>query len=95
MVELRQTAKDNLVVSWHHQGDSWSLTASHFWLDAYNDTNRYRRYEINTRKTWSLGHYNPWAGFFLQHLIDDDSLAYADQRYSTRDLYYFQVGLDF
>lgn len=95
VVELRQTAKDNLVVSWHHQGDSWSLTASHFWLDAYNDTNRYRRYEINTRKTWSLGHYNPWAGFFLQHLIDDDSLAYADQRYSTRDLYYFQVGLDF
>lgn len=95
VVELRQTAKDNLVVSWHHQGESWSITASHFWLDAYNDSNRYRRYEINARKNWKIQGYNPWAGFFVQHLIDDDSLAYADQRYSTRDLYYFQVGLDF
>jgi iron complex outermembrane receptor protein len=95
VVELRQTAKDNLVMSWHHQGEDWSLTASHFWLDAYNGSNRYRRYEINTRKTWSIGRYHPWAGFFVQHLIDDNSLTYADQRYSTRDLYYFQVGLDF
>lgn len=95
VVELRQTAQDNLVVSWHHQGDGWSVTASHFWLDAYNETNRYRRYEINTKKTWSLNGYKPWAGFFLQHLIDDFPLAYADQRYSTRDLYYFQAGLDF
>ncbi len=64
-------------------------------MDAYNGSNRYRRYEINTRKTWSIGRYHPWAGFFVQHLIDDNSLTYADQRYSTRDLYYFQVGLDF
>jgi len=95
VVELRQTAKDNLVMSWHHQGEDWSLTASHFWLDAYGGKRRYRRYEINTRKTWSIGSYHPWAGFFVQHLIDDNSLTYADQRYSTRDLYYFQVGLDF
>jgi iron complex outermembrane receptor protein len=99
-VDTRLSAKDSVVASWHHQGSRWSLTGSHFWYDAYNSKysgkgNRYRRYEISLKVFDRIGRYNPWLGFHVQHLVDDSSLVYANQRYSTNNLYNVQLGLNF
>ena len=99
-VDTRLSAKDSVVASWHHQGSRWSLTGSHFWYDAYNSKysgkgNRYRRYEVSLKVFDRIGRYNPWLGFHLQHLVDDSSLVYANQRYSTNNLYNVQLGLNF
>ncbi|MFK4750850.1 TonB-dependent receptor plug domain-containing protein [Oceanobacter antarcticus] len=99
-VDTRLSAKDSVVASRHHQGSRWSLTGSHFWYDAYNSKysgkgNRYRRYEVSLKVFDRIGRYNPWLGFHLQHLVDDSSLVYANQRYSTNNLYNVQLGLNF
>ncbi len=99
-VDTRLSAKDSVVASWHHQGSRWSLTGSHFWYDYYNSKysrtgNRYRRYEISLKLFDRIGRFNPWLGFHLQHLVDDSSLVYANQRYSTNNLYNVQLGLNF
>ena len=96
-VETRATAKDSIVASWHHAGNGWNATASHFWYDAYenNPSRRYRRYEVNVRKEWQINGYTPWIGVFWHHIIDDNPLVYGNQDYATDDLYYLQVGLNF
>lgn len=96
-VETRATAKDSIVASWHHVGDGWSATASHFWYDAYenNPSRRYRRFEVNVRKEWQINGYTPWIGAFWHHIIDDNPLVYGNQDYATDDLYYLQAGLNF
>tara|TARA_R110000868_G_scaffold4805_10_gene29854 strand:+ start:3316 stop:5556 length:2241 start_codon:yes stop_codon:yes gene_type:complete len=99
-VDTRLSAKDSVVASWHHQGSRWSLTGSHFWYDYYNSKysrtgNRYRRYEVSLKVFDRIGRYNPWLGFHLQHLVDDSSLVYVNQRYSTNNLYNVQLGLNF
>ncbi|MDP2505745.1 TonB-dependent siderophore receptor [Oceanobacter sp. 3_MG-2023] len=99
-VDTRLSAQDSVVASWHHKAHNWSLTASHFWYDAYNSKysrhgNRYRRYEISMKVFDRVGRFNPWLGFHLQHLVDDGSLVYVNQQYSTTNLYNVQVGLNF
>lgn len=96
-VETRATAKDSIVASWHHAGDRWSVTASHFWYDAYEDnpSRRYRRFELNTRKEWQAKGFAPWVGVFWHYIIDDNPLVYNNQRYVTDHLYYLQAGLNF
>jgi len=96
-VELKATPRDSVVASWHHSGDQWSLTGSHFWYDSYGDaaSKRYRRYEINARKQWQLKGFSPWAGVFWHHVVDDNSLVYNGQYYATTDLYFFQLGMNF
>lgn len=101
-VELRASPRDSLVASWHHAGDNWSATASHFWYESYGDSipnsttqRRYRRYEVNLRKEWMINGYSPWAGVFWHHIIDDNPLVYKNQSYATTDLYYLQIGMNF
>jgi iron complex outermembrane receptor protein len=99
-IELRASARDSLVATWGHQGDDWSITASHFWYDQYGDTNgdtdrRYRRYEVNARKQWQVSKYSPWLGVFWHHIVDDNPLVYPDQYYATTDLYFVQLGVNF
>ena len=99
LAELRLSAQDSVVLSWHHQAGPISATASHFWYDAYNPLTtglrRYRRYEINLRADMKLGRYNPWVGVHWQHLVDDGELVYTNQRYSEKDIYFLQAGLNF
>lgn len=97
--ELRLSAQDSVVLSWHHKGSFWSGTVSHLWYDAYNSLEerpaRYRRYEVNLKAEARLGAYTPWVGFHLQHLIDDNALIYFNQGYSETDIYFLQVGVNF
>ena len=99
-IELRASARDSVVASWHHQGNRWSFTGSHFWYDQYGDSTgrslrRYRRYEINLRKEFSLAGTEPWIGVFWHHIIDQNPLVYSNQQYENDDLYYVQLGLNF
>ena len=97
--ELRLSAQDSAVLSWHHNQGFFSSTISHFWYDAYNslhsEPNRYRRYEVNLKADMKLGKYAPWVGLNWQHLVDDNVLVYINQRYSKRDIVFFQAGLNF
>lgn len=99
-IELRASARDSVVASWHHQGNRWSFTGSHFWYDRYGDSigidnRRYRRYEINLRKEFQFAGTTPWVGVFWHHIVDQDPLVYSNQRYENDDLYYVQLGLNF
>ncbi|ASP38628.1 hypothetical protein CHH28_08035 [Bacterioplanes sanyensis] len=98
-VELRSSARDSVVASWIHKGDSWRLALSHFWHDAYGDefkqNRRYRRMEANVNKYWQIGRYRPYVGAFYHRIIDNSPLIYIEQRYNTKHLYHLQLGLDF
>jgi len=95
-VETRLSAQNSMVVSWNHRGDQWSATGSHIWYDGYNDgRDIYRRIELNLRKEWRMSGTTPWIGGFWQHMVSDDNLIYKNQRYSERNIYYLQLGLDF
>ncbi|MBM95847.1 MAG: hypothetical protein CMI09_08375 [Oceanospirillaceae bacterium] len=97
--ELRLSAQDSVVVSWHHKAGLFSGTLSHFWYDAYNpltnDPNRYRRYEVNLRADMDFGRYSPWFGVNWQRLVDPSPLVYINQRYSEEDIIFLQAGLNF
>lgn len=95
-VETKLSAENSIVVSWHHKGESWSVTSSHIWYDGYNQgSNIYRRFELNGRKEWQFATTRLWLGGYWQHLISNDALNYKNQRYSENNLYYLQAGLDF
>ncbi|WP_430460060.1 TonB-dependent receptor plug domain-containing protein [Thalassolituus sp. LLYu03] len=95
-VETRLSAENSMTLSVHKRIGDWALTGSHFWYNAYNQgQDVYRRYEVNVRHNWNLTSATLWGGVNWQHLVDDGKLIYADQRYSTSDIYYLQVGIDF
>ena len=97
--ELRLSAQDSVVLSWHHKAGFLSGTVSHLWYDAYSplneDKNRYRRYEINLKAEPRWGRYTPWFGINWQHLVDENTLLYKNQRYADDDVFFFQAGLNF
>jgi iron complex outermembrane receptor protein len=97
--ELRLSAQDSVVLSWHHKAGIFSGTASHLWYDTYNPlsekNNRYRRYEINLKVEPRMGRYTPWFGINWHHLVDGNTLLYKNQRYADEDIFFFQAGLNF
>ncbi|WP_221801016.1 TonB-dependent receptor plug domain-containing protein [Oceanobacter mangrovi] len=101
LVDTRLSARNSLVSSYSHRGDFWSVATSYFWYNRYNSQvgrrtgNCYRRSEVNLRVFDRAGKYQPWAGFFIQHLVDNKALVYSRQRYSTSNLYYLQAGINF
>lgn len=95
-VETCLSPRKSGTLSWHHRFQSWSSTLSYFWLNGFADNQSlYHRGEWHVRKEWSLGRYTPWVGGFLQHQFAHTTLGYDTQRYSTRNIYYLQAGLNF
>lgn len=96
-VETRLSPKDSATTSWHHKGrNGWSSTLSYLWLNSFdNGDNLYQRSELQLRKQWSIKKYRPWMSVFWQHQFAHNALGYYSQKYSTRDIYYLQAGINF
>lgn len=94
--ETRISPEYSAVTSWHHQGQRWNSTLSHFWLDGFsNNKNLYHRLEWTLRKEWRIGGYTPWIGGQWQHQFSRAALGHRSQRYSNANLYYLQLGMNF
>lgn len=95
-IETCLSPRKSTTLSWHHGEQSWSSTLSYFWLNGFAENqNIYHRGELNLRKEWKLKGITPWLGGLWQYQFANTPLGYDNQKYSSRNIFYLQAGLNF
>jgi iron complex outermembrane receptor protein len=94
--ERRLTSENSVVASWLYDGKDWSASLSYFYQDSRNFDLEYERIQLNVIKPFTISDFDFKASYYLQHnLKPDNPLNYSNQIYSTPNVFYAQIAVEF
>jgi len=94
--ERRLTSENSVVASWLYDGKDWSASLSYFYQDSRNFDLEYERFQLNLIKPFTISDLDFKASYYLQHnLKPDNPLNYSNQIYSTANVFYAQIAVEF
>ena len=96
LLENRLSSTHSTVISWLYNSESWSASLSYFNQDRSQIDSPYERIQLNIAKPFTIAGLNAEMSYYVQHNRNPDSpLIYSNQIYSTPNIYYAQLALDF
>jgi iron complex outermembrane receptor protein len=95
-LEKRLSSTQSTVISWMYNSASWSASLSYFSQDRDTINRPYERFQLNVTKPFSLAGLNAEVSYYIQHNRQPNSpLTYSNQTYSSPNIYYGQVAIEF
>lgn len=97
------SAQNSVVASWMYSSESWNMSISYFNQDtrherASNDPSHipYERFQLNVAKPMTIAGVNAEISYYIQHNRQpEEPLNYREQKYSSPNVYYAQLSLEF
>lgn len=94
--EHRLSSTGSTVLSWMYQSAGWSASLSYFNQDREQINKPYERFQLNVSKPFVIAGLNAEISYFIQHNRQPDSpLVFTNQKYSTPNIYYGQLAIEF
>lgn len=94
--ERRLTSENSVVASWMYNSEHWSSSLSYFYQDSRNFDLPYQRYQFNIIAPFSAWGMDFEGSYYLQHNREVDTpLNYSNQKYSTANVFYAQIAVEF
>lgn len=94
--ERRLSSENSLVTSWLYHSQYWSTSLSYFYQDSRHINNHYERYQWNLITPFKFADIDFEASYFLQHNREPENpLNYSNQIYSTANIFYAQLAVEF
>jgi len=95
-LERRLSSENSTVISWMYNSSSWSASLSYFNQDTRHIQSPYERYQLNLVKPFQLAGLNAEMSYYIQHNRQPKvPLNYSNQIYSSPNIYYAQLSLEF
>ncbi|MFQ3170306.1 MAG: iron complex outermembrane receptor protein [Oleispira sp.] len=95
-LEKRLSSTQSTVVSWMYNSASWSASLSYFSQDRDTIKRPYERFQLNVTKPFLLAGLNAEVSYYIQHNRQPNNpLTYSNQIYSSPNIYYGQVAIEF
>jgi iron complex outermembrane receptor protein len=95
-LEKRLSSTYSKVISWMYNSTSWSASLSYFNQDRDTISKPYERFQLNVIKPFVMAGLNAEISYYIQHNRQPDSaLIYSNQIYSSPNVYYGQLSLEF
>jgi iron complex outermembrane receptor protein len=95
-LEKRLSSTQSTVVSWMYNSASWSASLSYFSQDRDTIKRPYERFQLNVTKPFLLAGLNAEVSYYIQHNRQPKNpLVYSNQIYSSPNIYYGQVAIEF
>lgn len=95
-LEKRLSSKQSTLVSWMYSSGSWSASLSYFSQDREAINKPYERFQLNIVKPFTIAGLNAEVSYYVQHNRQPDSaLTYSNQIYSSPNIYYGQLAIEF
>jgi iron complex outermembrane receptor protein len=95
-LEKRLSSTHSTVVSWMYNSASWSASLSYFSQDRDTIKRPYERFQLNVMKPFLLAGLNAEVSYYIQHNRQPNNpLVYSNQIYSSPNIYYGQVAIEF
>jgi iron complex outermembrane recepter protein len=95
-LERRLSSENSTVVSWMYSSASWSASLSYFNQDTRHILAPYERYQLNLIKPFQIAGLNAEMSYYIQHNRQPKvPLNYSNQIYSSPNIYYAQLSLEF
>jgi len=96
VVEKRLSAKNSLLLNWGFNYADWQSSLTYMWQNERAVTQQYERWEWNVSRSFRWGDTVTRLSYFIQHnRSPDERLSYPDKMYSTPNLYYGQLSVEF
>jgi iron complex outermembrane receptor protein len=95
-LERRLSSENSVVASWMYSSASWSASLSYFNQDSRHIDTPYERYQLNIVKPFVIAGLNAEISYYIQHNRQTkEPLNYSNQIYSSPNIYYAQLALEF
>jgi iron complex outermembrane receptor protein len=95
-LERRLSSENSTVVSWMYNSASWSASLSYFNQDSRHIDKPYERFQLNIVKPFIIAGLNTEVSYYIQHNRQPKApLNYKNQIYSSPNIYYAQLSLEF
>ncbi|MBQ0730773.1 MAG: hypothetical protein KBT75_08740 [Oleispira antarctica] len=95
-LEKRLSSTQSTVISWMYNSGSWSASLSYFNQDRETINKPYERFQLNIMKPFVIAGLNAEVSYYVQHNRKPDSaLSYGNQVYSSPNVYYGQLAIEF
>ncbi|MEH6447680.1 MAG: TonB-dependent receptor [Oleispira sp.] len=95
-LERRLSSENSTVASWMYTDAAWSASLSYFNQDSRHITKPYERYQLNIIKPIVIAGINAEMSYYIQHNRQPkEPLNYSNQIYSSPNIYYAQLSLEF
>jgi iron complex outermembrane receptor protein len=95
-LEKRLSSTQSTVISWMYNSASWSASLSYFSQDRDTIKRPYERFQLNVTKPFLLAGLNAEVSYYIQHNRQPNNpLTYSNQIYSSPNIYYGQVAIEF
>lgn len=95
-LETRLSSTESTVLSWMYSSESWSASLTYFNQDRKQISNPYERFQLSVSKPFMVAGLNVEVSYYIQHNRQPDSpLTYVNQKYSSPNLYYCQLAVEF
>lgn len=96
LLENRLSSTHSTVISWLYRSENWSASLSYFNQDRSQINRPYERIQLNVSKPFNFAGLNAEVSYYVQHNRNPDvPLNYTHQVYSTPNVYYAQLALNF
>lgn len=94
--EVRLSSDRSTVLSWMYHGSDWSASVSYFNQDRNRVKEPYERFQLNISKPFVIAGLNAEVSYYIQHNRQPKSaLVFKNQIYSTPNVYYGQLAIEF
>jgi iron complex outermembrane receptor protein len=94
--EVRLSSEGSTVLSWMYNSSNWSASLSYFNQDRKQINKPYERFQLNISKPFVIAGLNAEVSYYIQHNRQPDTpLIYTNQKYSTPNVYYGQLAIEF
>jgi iron complex outermembrane receptor protein len=95
-LERRLSSENSTVASWMYTDAAWSASLSYFNQDSRHIANPYERFQLNIIKPFVIAGINAEMSYYVQHNRQPKvPLNYSNQIYSSPNIYYAQLSLEF
>lgn len=95
-LEKRLSSTQSTVVSWMYNSAGWSASLSYFNQDRETIDKPYERFQLNIIKPFVIAGLNAEISYYIQHNRQPYvALSYRNQVYSSPNVYYGQLAIEF
>ena len=95
-LEKRLSSNQSTVISWMYNSGDWSASLSYFNQDRETIKRPYERFQLNIIKPFVIAGLNAELSYYIQHNRRPNSaLSYGNQIYSSPNVYYGQLAIEF
>jgi iron complex outermembrane receptor protein len=93
------SSQNSVAASWMYSSQNWNMSISYFNQDTRQQRESnipYERFQLNVTKPFTIAGVNVAASYYIQHNRQPyEPLNYRNQKYSSPNIYYAQLSLEF